>query len=76
VTPLGSNNWPSTLRETIISVEGRGFSAGLVARNGVVVEAADIIKFMKGWNGRQVVYYCRKKGWKWERVVTLDSEKS
>lgn len=63
-----------SIRETIIAIDAPHFYAGIVARNGRVIEAADIIKYMRGWSGRQVGDYCRKKGWKWERVVTLDSE--
>ena len=61
-------------RETIISIDAPHFCAGIVACDGKVIEAAHIIKYMKGWTGKRVADYCREKGWKWERVVTLESE--
>lgn len=63
------------MEETIISIDAPHFNAGIVARDGKVIEAADIVKYMKGWDGKRVADYCRKKGWAWEKVVTLTSEK-
>jgi hypothetical protein len=63
------------MRETLIVIDAPHFYAGLVARNGKVIEAADIIKYMKGWGGQRVADYCAKKGWAWERVVTMESGK-
>lgn len=40
------------------------FCAGVVFnKHMVVVEAAPIIKYMKGWFWADVVDYCNKKGW-------------
>lgn len=63
------------MRETIISIDAPHFCAGIVARNGRVIEAAHTVKYMKGWDGERVAAYCRKKGWTWERIVTLDDER-
>ena len=61
------------MRETLIAINAPHFYAGLVARRGRVVEAADIIRYMKGWSGRQVADYCQAKGWTWERVSETES---
>lgn len=49
-------------------VVARGFVAAVVARNGVVVEAAPILKFMRGWSGRRFHEYTKQKGWTWTIV--------
>lgn len=59
--------------ETLIVIDAPHFFAGIVARDGNVIEAAHIIKYMKGWSGQQVASYCRKKGWRWEKVQTTQS---
>lgn len=64
--------------ETLIVIETppdvpKPFTAGIVAENGKVKEAADIVRFMKGWDGKRVADYCKKKGWTWERVQTTRS---
>ena len=68
------------MKETIIAIDGliRGkpFYAGIVARDGRVIEAAHVVKYMKGWTGQQVADHCKKLGWTWERVVTMDSSNS
>lgn len=59
--------------ETLIAIEAPHFYAGLIAVEGKVIEAAHIIKYMKGWDGQQVADYCKRKGWRWERVHTISS---
>lgn len=65
------------MRETLIVIDGliRGkpFYAGIVARDGKVIEAAHVVKYMRGWTGQQVKDHCAKQGWTWERVVALDN---
>jgi len=43
------------------------FVAGGEIRRGKVVRAAPIIRYMRGWSGREVKAYCDKKGWRVER---------
>jgi hypothetical protein len=52
----------------LIRIVARHFVAGLVAKDGKVVEAAPILRYMIGWTGKKVADYCAKKGWSWERV--------
>ena len=59
--------------ETLIAIEAPHFYAGLVARHGRVIEAADIIRYMRGWDGQRVADYCKQKGWAWSKVTTTSS---
>lgn len=52
----------------LIQIDAPHFCAGLVAENGKVCETAPILSYMVGWDGLRVADYCRRKGWKWERV--------
>ena len=67
------------MTETLIVIDAPHFYAGLIAENGRVKAAADIIRYMApkgrrpGWTGRQVADYCREKGWTWEVVHTVHS---
>lgn len=58
--------------ETLVVIDAPHFYAGLVAREGRVIEAAPIIHYMKQgrWTGQQVADYCVKRGWTWEVVST------
>lgn len=52
--------------ETLAAIDAPHFFAGIVLWNDRVVEAADIVKYMrKGkWSRDKVCDYCRTKGWK------------
>lgn len=69
------------MAETLIVIDAPHFYAGLVAENGRVKMAADIIRYMgpkgrrPGWTGQQVADYCKSKGWTWEKVHTVLSGK-
>jgi hypothetical protein len=54
--------------EILIAIDAPHFYAGIVARDGKVIEAAHIVKYMKGWDGKRVANYCKAKGWNWEVV--------
>lgn len=40
------------------------FYCGIVLHDDRVVEAADIVKYMRGWSRDRVRDYCKSKGWK------------
>jgi len=40
------------------------FHAGIVLRDDKVIEAAPVIKFMKGWTRSKVRSYVNARGWK------------
>lgn len=61
------------MKETLIAIDAPHFFAGIVARGGRVVETADILRYMKGWDGERVAKYCVQKGWKWLRVHEVSS---
>jgi hypothetical protein len=56
------------MTETLVVIDAPNFCAGLVARDGRVIEAAPILRYMKGWTGRRVADYCMAKGWRWKTV--------
>jgi hypothetical protein len=53
----------------LIRVVAPHFVAGVVARGRIVIEAAPILRYMLGWDGRHFADYCRHKGWKYEVLV-------
>ena len=52
----------------LYAINSKYFSAGLIVDNGVVSDAAPIIKWMRGKSMDYVIEYCGKKGWKIEVV--------
>lgn len=56
------------MKETLIQVMADHFTAGIVAKDGVVCRAAPILAWMLGMTGKEFVEYCRRKGWRWEVV--------
>lgn len=50
--------------ETLAVVDAPHFFAGIVLWDDRVVEAADIIKYMRQWTRDRVRDYCKSKGWK------------
>lgn len=55
-------------RLTVFRILAPHFVAGGEAWRGKVVNEAPILKYMRGWSGRQVRDYCRRKGWTVERL--------
>lgn len=50
----------------LLRITARHFVAGIVASDFVIVEAAPIVKYMRGWRTKQVWLYCQRKGWRVE----------
>lgn len=44
-------------------IEAPHFVAGAEIEDRLVARSAPIIAYMRGWDGRQVQLYCRKKSW-------------
>lgn len=59
--------------ETLAVIDAPHFYAGIVLRNDVVIEAADIVKYMKRWPRARVREYCATKGWKVSVVTQTES---
>jgi len=61
----------TTTIETLVSIAGPRFVAGIVAHNGRVAEVAPILKkhITKGMTGEEVAAKCRDKGWTWTIVA-------
>lgn len=54
----------------LIRITAPHFVAGFVADGAVVSrECAPILSYMRGWSGRQVADYCKRKSWAWEVVL-------
>lgn len=49
--------------EILAVIDAPHFYAGIVLQNDRVVEAADILKYMRKWSRERVRTYCKKKGW-------------
>jgi hypothetical protein len=50
--------------ETLAVIDAPHFYAGVVLQDDRVVEAADIVKYMRKWSRNKVREYCESKGWK------------
>jgi len=63
------------MTDTLLQITGPGFSAGVVARDGKVIQAAPIVArvIRNGMTGEQLADQCRKMGWTWEVVSRTTS---
>lgn len=62
-----------TESELLLRVVAPHFVAGLVVRDGRVVEAAPILRrHVMGLDGRRFAALCARMGWSFERVPTPD----
>lgn len=54
------------MTEILAAIDAPHFYAGIVLHDGVVIEAADIVAYMKRrrWTRAQVRDYCKQKDWK------------
>lgn len=62
------------MTETLVRIEAPHFVAGLTAANGRVIRVAPILAYMIGWEGRQVAWYCSRKGWRWQALPHNDHD--
>jgi hypothetical protein len=53
-----------TIREMLAAIDAPHFFAGIVLRDDRVIEAADIVRYMRGWSRTRVRDYCARKGWR------------
>jgi len=58
------------MTETLAVIDAPYFYAGIVLWDDKVVEAADIVKYMRRWSRDRVRDYCKMRGWK-VSVVTV-----
>ena len=52
------------MTELLAVIDAPHFYAGIVLRRDRVVEAANIVRYMKGWTRDSVRSYCALRGWK------------
>lgn len=55
----------------LAAIDAPHFYAGIVLEDDVVVRAAPIVKYMRGWTRDKVRAYCQRKGWK---VLVVDDD--
>jgi len=60
--------------EVIAEITAPHFTAGIVLENDRVIEAAPIVKSLKGKTRAQVRDYCLQQGWKVVVVTTTVSK--
>jgi hypothetical protein len=61
--------------EILAAIDAPHFFAGTVLHDDKVVEAADIVKYMKRWPRWRVRKYCKTKGWKVSVVYEMERSK-
>ena len=52
------------MKEILAAIDAPHFYAGIVLQNDRVVEAADIVKYMRKWSRDKVRDYCQNKNWR------------
>ncbi|MDH5451742.1 MAG: DUF2493 domain-containing protein [Paracoccaceae bacterium] len=52
-------------REQLVQITADHFTAAVVLKGGIVIDAAPIIKYMVGWDRRAVWDQIKKKKWRW-----------
>lgn len=61
-------------KDVTVRITAPHFCCGIVFRNQIVVEAAPIVKYMKGWNGAAVEKFLKNKKWRGEIVPAVKPE--
>jgi len=51
------------MTELLAQIRADKFSAGIVLRDGRVIEAAPIVRYMVGWKRDSVRSYCKERRW-------------
>ena len=52
------------MKEILAVIDAPHFYAGIVLQDDRVIEAANIVKYMRRWSRNRVRTYCKAKGWK------------
>jgi hypothetical protein len=60
--------------EILAQIRADHFTAGIVLWDGQVIEAAPIVRYMKGWPRDRVRDYCKQK--KWDISVVHEMKRS
>lgn len=59
---------------SLIRITSNHFCAGAIVKDGVVMQAAPILKYMRGWTIRRVRTYCKIKDWDCEGYDELGTK--
>jgi hypothetical protein len=60
------------MKEMLAEVDAPHFNCGIVLQDDRVIEAADIVKYMRQWSRARVREYCAGKGWKVSVIWEMD----
>lgn len=60
------------MREVLAVIDAPHFYAGIVLWDDHVIEAANILKYMRRWPRGRVRDYCKSKGWKVSVVYEME----
>jgi hypothetical protein len=56
----------------LAEIDAPHFNCGIVLQADRVIEAADIVRYMRGWTRQRVREYCAKKGWRISVIWEMD----
>ena len=62
--PIPGHSLPDPRGKILAVIDAPHFYAGIVLQDDRVIEAANIVKYMRRWSRDQVRIYCKDKGWK------------
>jgi hypothetical protein len=52
------------MTEILAEIDAPHFNCGIVLQDNKVIEAADIVRYMRGWTRDRVRTYCAGKKWR------------
>jgi hypothetical protein len=52
------------MTEILVTIDAPHFYAGIMLRDDIVIETADIVRYMRHWSRDRVRKYCAGRGWK------------
>ena len=58
----------------LVQITSSYFCAGIILENGICIEAAPIVKYMKGWDRPKIRDYCKYKKWS-AKIIDHEDEK-
>ena len=56
------------MKEVLVQITAKHFTAGLVVAGGKVRKAAPILRYMVGWSEGRALSYAAYRGWRWRRL--------
>lgn len=63
---MSKGKWVPLKNASLVQIKAPHFTAGLIAVDHVVENAAPILSYMVGWDSKRVAAYVKEKGWEFE----------